>query len=93
MPIIIPTIDEIERMEARQRAALEKRVPAWRAAFEQSIALLTAPPKPRRVDRRCGIPSAKYRSRDIADARFLLDRMPLDPDAGQHLADLLEAIA
>ncbi len=93
MPIIIPTIDEIERMEARQRAALARHASAWRAAFEQSIALLTAPPKPRRVDRRCGIPSAKYRSRDIADARFLLDRMPLDPDAGQHLADLLEAIA
>ncbi len=93
MPIIIPTTDEIERMDARQRAALEKRVPVWRAAFEESIALLTAPPEPRRVASRCGILAAKYRSRDMADARFLLDRMPLDPDAGQHVADLLEAIA
>ena len=93
MPIIIPTIDEIERMEARQRAALARHASAWRAAFEQSIALLTAPPEPRRVASRCGILAAKYRSRDMADARFLLDRMPLDPDAGQHVADLLEAIA
>ena len=31
MPIVIPTTDEIERMDGRQRAALARRVPALRA--------------------------------------------------------------
>ena len=93
MPIVIPTTDEIERMDGRQRAALVRRVPAQRAAFEESMALLVASPAPRPAACRRGIPAAKYRSREIADARFLLNRMPLDPDSAQHVADMIEAIA
>ena len=104
MPIIIPTTDEIERMDARQREAIVRRIDADRERAADSIALLTGRTRTRvafvsRADVKAATArSAQRRAMDeataiVADARFLLDRMPLDPDAAQHVALAMDAIA
>lgn len=95
MPILIPTAGEIQRMDHRQRAALAKRLPATRKEITDSLATLALDgldPFPSRRDVR--IAKARMRgSLDAHQARQLLTNMPPDPDAAQHVADLLEAIA
>lgn len=102
MPIIIPTIDEIERMDIRQREQLIKRIDNDRARAADSIAFLTSKPRIRvsfvsNADIRAAIRrSAKKHERDdaemiIADARFMLSMMPVDPQANRHRQELIEA--
>lgn len=104
MPIVIPTVDEVERMDARQREAIVRRLDADRERAADAIALLTGRPRPyarlaSRAEVRAAIRrSAERRSRDeaaaiVADARRLLARMPADPDAAAHVAHVLEAVA
>lgn len=104
MPIVIPTTDEVERMDARQRDAIVRRLDADRERAADTIALLTGKPRQYvRLASRAEVSaairrSAERRARDeataiVADARFLLDRMPADPDAERHVADMIEAIA
>ena len=102
MPIIIPTIDEIERMDIRQREQLIKRINNDRARAADSIAYLTRKPRIRvsfvsNADIRAAMArSAQNREQDeaemiIADARFMLGRMPVDPQASRHRQELIEA--
>jgi hypothetical protein len=95
MPILIPTAGEIQRMDHRQRAALAKRLPATRKELADalaSLALRGLDPFPSRRDVR--IAKARMRgSLDADQARRLLATMTPDPDAAQHVTDLLEAIA
>lgn len=104
MPIVIPTVDEVERMDARQREAIVKRLDADRERAADTIALLTGRPRQyarlaSRAEVRAAMRrSAERRSRDeataiVADARFLLARMPDDPDAAIHVERMLEAVA
>ena len=79
MPIIIPTPDEIARMDSRQRAALAKRVRSDRARAAKSVDLLT-------YGSLVGLQIA-------TEARELERTMPADPDAAEHVAALLRAIA
>lgn len=102
MPIIIPTVEEIERMDVRQREQLMKRIDGDRARAADSIALLTHKPRIRvsfvsNADIRAAMArSAKRRQEDdagqiIADARFLLRQMQVDPDASRHRKEAIEA--
>lgn len=104
MPIIIPTTDEIERMDARQREAIVRRLDADRERAADTIALLTGKPRQyarlaSRAEVRAAIRrSAERRARDeataiVADARYLLARMPADPDAAAHVERMIEATA
>lgn len=93
MPIVIPTTDEIERMDGRQRAALVRRVPAQRAAFEESMALLVPASASGWTGRVRTLLAAKYRSLEIEDARLMLDLIAVDPEGPRRLAMLEEAIA
>ena len=81
-----------------------RRIDADRERAADSIALLTGRTRTRvafvsRADVKAATArSAQRRAMDeaaaiVADARFLLDRMPLDPDAAQHVALAMEAIA
>lgn len=103
MPIIIPTIDEIERMDARQREQCIKRIDADRARAADSIAFLTHKPRIRvsfvsNADIKAARSrSAQKREQDEgeairADARFLLRQMPADSDALLHRKEAIEAI-
>jgi hypothetical protein len=95
MPIVIPTAGEIQRMDHRKRAALAKRIPSTRRELAESLALLALEgldPFPSRREVRI----AKQRatgSREADQARHLLAAMPRDPDARQHVIDLLQAMA
>ena len=95
MPILIPTAGEIQRMDHRQRAALAKRLPDTRRELAESLAALALEgldPFPSRRDVR--IAKARMRgSLDEDQARQLLATMTPDPDAAQHVTDLLQAIA
>ena len=95
MPIVIPTAAEIERMNNRQRIALAKRLPATRSELADALAALTLvglDPFPTR--RAVTIATARAAgSAEAERARLLLAAMPPDPDAAQHVADLLKAIA
>ena len=104
MPIVIPTTAEIERMDARQREAIVRRIDADRERAADSIALLTGRTRTRvAFASRADVKAARTRSDQrramdeaaaiVADARFLLGRMPLDPQAAQHVADMIEAVA
>lgn len=79
MPIIIPTPDEIARMDHRQRTALSKRLKSDRVRASQSVELLT-------YKTIVGLQIAN-------EAREIERSMPVDPDAAAHVAALLEAIA
>lgn len=79
MPIIIPTPDEIARMDHRQRTALSKRLKSDRARASQSVELLT-------YKTVIGLQIAN-------EAREIERNTPVDPDAAAHVAALLEAIA
>ena len=79
MPIIIPTPDEIARMDHRQRTALFKRLKSDRVRASQSVELLT-------YKTIVGLQIAN-------EAREIERSMPADPDAAAHVAALLEAIA
>jgi hypothetical protein len=103
MPIIIPTIDEIERMDVRQREQCMKRINGDRARAADSIAFLTNKPRIRvsfvsNADISAAIArSAARRSEDdsetvIADAKHLLSRMPRDPHASRHRKEAIEAV-
>jgi hypothetical protein len=103
MPIIIPTIDEIERMDVRQREQCIKRIEGDRVRAADSIAYLTHKPRIRvsfvsNADISAAIArSAARRSDDdaetvIADAKHLLSRMPRDPDASRHRKEAIEAV-
>lgn len=102
MPIVIPTIDEIERMDVRQREQLIKRIDGDRVRAADSIAFLTGKPRIRvsfvsNADIRAAMArSARKRQEDdaeqiIADARYLLSRMKSDPDASRHRKEAIEA--
>jgi hypothetical protein len=102
MPIIIPTIDEIERMDVRQREQCIKRIEGDRVRAADSIAYLTHKPRIRvafvsNADVSAAIArSARMRQEDeaqtiIADARYLLSRMPIDLDAPRHRKELIAA--
>lgn len=103
MPIVIPTVDEAERMDPRQQEAVLKRLGKDRERAADTIAFLTGKPRAyspfvTRAEIRAAMRrSAERRARDeaaaiVADARFLLYRMPEDPDAPQHVQDLIEAV-
>ena len=103
MPIIIPTIDEIERMDVRQREQCIKRINGDRARAADSIAHLTHKPRIRvsfvsNADIKAAVArSAARRQEDdaetiIADARHLLSRMPVDPDSSRHRKEAIEAV-
>ena len=103
MPIIIPTIDEIERMDVRQREQCMKRINGDRVRAADSIALLTRKPRIRvsfvsNADISAAIArSAALRQEDdaetiIADAKHLLSKMPRDPDASRHRKEAIEAV-
>jgi len=103
MPIIIPTIDEIERMDVRQREQCIKRIEGDRVRAADSIAYLTHKPRIRvsfvsNADITAAIArSAARRSEDdaetvISDAKHLLSRMPRDPDASRHRKEAIEAV-
>jgi hypothetical protein len=102
MPIIIPTIDEIERMDVRQREQCVKRIEGDRVRAADSIAFLTHKPRIRvsfvsNADIKAAVArSAQRREEDdagtiIADARYLLSRMPIDPDAPRHRKEAIAA--
>jgi len=95
MPIVIPTAGEIQRMNHGTRAALAKRLPDTRRELADSLAALALhglDPFPSRRDVR--IARARMRgSLDADQARQLLATMTPDPDAAQHVTDLLQAIA
>jgi len=78
MPIIIPTTDEIQRMDARQRAALARRIRMDKARAKQSIDLLTH--------------GSILGSAIATMARDIHARTPPDPDAQRHVLELLQAI-
>jgi hypothetical protein len=86
MPIVIPTADEIERMDHRTRAALAKRLPATRRDLADTLARLSLDgldPFPSRREVRI----AKARAAGSAEAdqaRALLAAMPPDPDVAWH---------
>jgi hypothetical protein len=79
MPIIIPTADEIERMDSRQRAALAKRYKNDWARAAKSVQILT-------YGSIVGLQIAN-------EAREIEKAIGPDPDAAAHVAALLEAIA
>ena len=95
MPIMLPTAAEIERMNHRQRIAHAKRLPATRRELADALATLTLhglDPFPTR--RAVTIATARAAgSAERERARHLHAQMPDDPDATQHVADLLAAIA
>ena len=102
MPIIIPTIDEIERMDVRQREQLVKRINGDRVRAADSIAFLTHKPRIRvsfvsNADIKAAVArSAQRREEDdaetiIADARYLLSRMQADPEASRHRKEAITA--
>ena len=103
MPIIIPTIDEIERMDVRQREQCIKRIEGDRVRAADSIAFLTHKPRIRvafvsNADITAAIArSSARRSEDdaetvVSDAKHLLSRMPRDPDASRHRKEAIEAV-
>ena len=103
MPIVIPTVDEIERMDTRQREAIARRIHADRERAADSLALLLDRPRVTvRFVSRADVKAARTRSSQrrakddaatiVADARYLLDRMPVDPDVADHLVALYEAL-
>ena len=75
---MIPTTDEIHQMDARQRAALARRIGRDRSKAKASIELLTH-----------GIVLGNAIS---GMARDIHARTPPDPDAQRHALDLLRAI-
>jgi hypothetical protein len=94
MPIVIPTVDEIERMDHRTRAALARRLPATRRNLADSLASLALDgldPFPSRREVR--IAKARALGSNEADqARALLAAMPPDPDAEWHRIVLRTAL-
>ena len=103
MPIIIPTIDEIERMDVRQREKCIKRINGDRVRAADSIAFLTHKPRIRvsfvsNADIKTAVArSAARRQADdaetiISEARHLLSKMPRDPDASRHRKEAIEAV-
>jgi hypothetical protein len=94
MPIVIPTAGEIQRMDHRKRAALAKRIPSTRRELAESLALLALEgldPFPSRKE--VAVVKARMAgSREADQARHLLAAMPRDPDARQHVIDLIVAI-
>ena len=95
MPILRPTAGEIERMNQRQRIAIAKRLPATRRELADALAALTLVGLDPFLTRRAvTIATARAAGSAEADrARQLLAAMPPDPDAAQHVVDLLKAIA
>lgn len=79
MPVIIPTPDEVARMDYRQRAAVCKRVRADLVTVSESLALLAA--------------GTSTPSEVTKAAKEIQKSMPADPHAAAHVAALLEAIA
>ena len=98
MPIVIPTADEVARMDARQRAQFSRRIPATRERITESLVRLG-----------CREPGIFPTGRDLAEVRRMsrrfdaaleVDRARVlhattgaDPDAAAHVAALLAAIA
>lgn len=78
MPIIIPTTDEIQRMDARQRAALARRIGRDKSRAKASIELLTY--------------GTVLGNAISGMARDIHARTPPDPDAQRHVVELLHAI-
>ena len=94
MPIVIPTADEIQRMDHRTRAALARRLPATRRDLADTLAGLALDgldPFPSRREVR--IAKARAAGSSEADqARALLAAMPPDPDAEWHRTLLQTAL-
>jgi hypothetical protein len=79
MPIIIPTVDEVARMDYRQRSAVCKRVRADLVAISESLALLSH--------------GSSTPSEITKAAKEIEKSMPKDPHAAAHVAALLAAIS
>lgn len=96
MPIIIPTIDEINRMNARQLAVIRKRLPSLRKAIEDSMQAL-GDVKVVDIDAWAINVNArfqdKYRSMDIEQARIIHKDMGPDIDADENMRQLEEFVA
>jgi hypothetical protein len=94
MPIIIPTSAEIDRMDIRQREALIARIPKIRGLLADTMTRLER--WQRMFPNLDDLKAARSRHFDpaveVERARQLLDAMARDPDARQHVTDLLKAI-
>jgi hypothetical protein len=94
MPIIIPTAAEIDRMNVRQREALTARIPQIRDLIADTITRLER--SQRMFPNVADLQAARLRhsdpTREGQQARHLLASMPADPDARQHVIDLIVAI-
>ena len=97
MPIVIPTAGEIQRMDQRQKAAYAKRLPATRQHLADSInTLATDLPDLFPTGRDLALARRRAKRLDpvqeVQRARILLAEMPPDPDAAEHVAELLRWI-
>ena len=96
MPIIIPAIDEINRMNSRQLAVIRKRLPSLRKAIEDSMQAL-GDVKVVDIDAWAINVNArfqdKYRSMDIEQARIIHNDMGPDIDADENMRQLEEFVA
>jgi hypothetical protein len=95
MPIVIPTAAEIDRMSLTQREALIARIPQIRDLLADTITRLERSQRmfPNVNDLRAARLRHFDPAAEVERARNLLDAMPRDPDATQHVTDLLQAIA
>ena len=97
MPIMIPSVTDIQLMDPRQKAAYVKRLPATRQHVADSLAQLRDDlpdmfPNPR------DLAAARRRAQhfdaalEVERARALLAARPPDPDVAEHLVALYEAL-
>ena len=97
MPIVIPTADEIQRMDQRQKTAYAKRLPKTRQHLADSINTL-ATDLPDLFPTRRDLAEARRRAKhfnplhEVERARILLEEMSPDPDVDEHVAELLRWI-
>ena len=93
MPIIIPTAAEIDRMDARQRAALVRRLPSTREDVADALHRLDRDITAVIPRRREYMSSRDFDAQaEIAEARRILAGMPRDPDARKHVRALVQAL-
>ena len=95
MPIIIPTIDEIERMDSRQLSVIRNRIPSLRNAVNSAMQAL-GETKSVDVDAWADNVAARfqdeYRSFDMEKARIILANIGPDVNASEHIWKLEKAI-
>ena len=95
MPIIIPTIDEIERMDSRQLSTMRKRLKALRKAVDRSMHAL-GETESADIDQWASNVAARfldeYRSFDMEKARIILAKIGPDVNAPENMWKLEKAI-